>query len=221
MLKDERMKCIYSLVSDGGIACDVGSDHGFIPIELVKTGKSPRAIMTDISRPSLEKGLANAENAGVAKLVRGYHCDGTKGAELGEVTDIIIAGMGGELIASIIEGDERLKTSGLHFILQPMSRAPELRRYLFENGFTVESETRVRSEGRLYSVISAFYSGEITHVNGRNLYFGVNVLPSDEEQNYRDGVTKALETKLKGIMSAEHPNTEEAEELRAILAELA
>ncbi len=218
MLKDERMRCICSLVTEGGVVCDVGTDHAFVPIELVKSERVRRAIITDISRPSLEKGLENVRKNGLSSLIIGACCNGTLGIELSGVSDVIIAGMGGELIVSIIDGDPRLKSSDIQLILQPMSRAEELRKYLFTHGFETKPELRVRSDGRLYTVISARFTGKTTECSAKNIYLGVGKCESELDKEYVERIAKALKTKQNGLVDG--GKTEEAESISALIKEI-
>ena len=204
MLKDERMTLIYRLVRDGKNALDVGTDHAIIPIELVKSGRSPRAAVTDISRPSLEKGIKNIAAAGLSDKISAYCTDGTLGVPLDTVDDVIIAGMGGELIVKILSQDERLKSEKFRLILQPITKPEETRRYLYENGFSVLSETKVISEGRVYAVISAEYSGMITEYSARDLLLGVT--PSRDcyaDRVFAERLLSSLAVRLSGLNKAE------------------
>ncbi len=207
MLKNERMSLIYKLVRNGKNVLDVGTDHAMIPIELVKKEKSKKAFVTDISRSSLEKGIKNIVSSGLSDEITAYCTDGTLGVPLCEVDDIIIAGMGGELIAKILSQDERLKNRKLHFILQPMSKPEETRKYLYENGFLVLSETKVFSENRVYPVISARFSG------GKTVYSSIDLLlgPTRNKENrseilYAEKLLSALKIRLRGLEKAECPD---------------
>ena len=204
MLKDERMTLIYNLVRDGKGVLDVGTDHAIIPIELVKSGKVPHAAVTDISRPSLEKGLKNIAQSGFADNISGYCTDGTLGVPLDSVDDVIIAGMGGELIVKILSQDERLKSEKFRFILQPMTKPEETRRYLYENGFSVLSETKVISEGRVYAVIHARYSARASEYSARDILLGVTPKrESVSDVTYAERLLSALSTRLSGLNKAE------------------
>lgn len=204
MLKDERMTLIYDLVRTGSRVLDVGTDHAIIPIELVKNKKSPCAAVTDISRPSLDKGERNIAAAWLSGLIKAYCTDGTLGVPLDSIDDIIIAGMGGELIVKILSQDERLRNGKLRFILQPMTKPEETRRYLYENGFTVLSETKVLSEGRVYAVISAEYSGSKHEYSLSELLLGVTPMKENPADIiYAERLLSALETRLSGLKRAE------------------
>ena len=200
MLKDNRMRVIADLVRQGATVCDVGTDHAFIPVELLLSGKCKRAVITDISAPSLEKGITNVKKNGLLNKVKSFCANGTLGAELDGVTDVIIAGMGGELISAILSQDPRLKNQDLHFILQPMSRAEELRIFLAENGFETETEIKVMSEGRVYAVLSVKYTGKSFVPD--TLYILLGTTPNAENEadiRYAEKLLRVLQTKKDGL----------------------
>lgn len=208
MLKDGRMETIYGFVRRGAVVCDVGTDHAIIPIELVKNGVCESAVITDISAPSLEKGVNNAKNCKMDKKISAYCTNGTLKVPLDDVTDVIIAGMGGELIAQIISQDTRLCDGRFRFILQPMSKPQFLRSFLSENGFEMLLEKKTEADGRVYSVIVAEYTARISQLTDLQLLFGVTPEYSDEnEKKYALNVYRALLEKLKGQESS---STEES-----------
>lgn len=209
MLKDNRMRVIADLVRKGGTVCDVGTDHAFIPVELILSGKCKGAVITDISAPSLEKGITNVKKSGIRDKVKSFCANGTLGAELDGVTDVIIAGMGGELISSIIGQDPRLKNEALRFILQPMSRAEELRIFLAENGFETEKEIKVESEGRFYAILQVRYTGKSFSPDTRHILLGVTPNAENEADiRYAEKILHVLETKLSGIKMSAQTDTD-------------
>lgn len=222
MLKDNRMKEIYSLVramSDRG-ACDVGTDHAHIPIELVQTGKLPFAIATDISLPSAKKGEKNIAENGLSDKIKTYCANGTLGVPLDGIGDIIIAGMGGELIAEIILADERLKSPDLHFVLQPMTKQEELRILLSENGYEIEKESCISDGERIYFIMSVYYVGVRKKLSIRERLLGVNTAPSTTLIKYAEELKSRISVRLRGIRSATSPNRTEEQELIDALSEL-
>ena len=221
MLTDARMKVISEAVREGVTVCDVGTDHAHIPIELIKSGKAKRCIITDISAPSLEKGIANAKAEGCIDRISAYCANGTLGVPLDPVTDIIIAGMGGELISQIIGQDERLKDTAFRFVLQPMSKAEILRSFLADNGFKMTEEKKVESAGRIYAVILCAYEGDPYVISERERYLGVSHSVTDPLAcEYAKRTRKAIETKLSGLMSAENKDEGEINALKALLCAL-
>jgi tRNA (adenine22-N1)-methyltransferase len=208
MLKDNRMKEIYSLVrtmTDRG-ACDVGTDHAHIPIELVQTGKLPFAIATDISLPSAKKGEKNIAENGLSDKIKTYCANGTLGVPLDGIGDIIIAGMGGELIAQILKACFWVADPKYTLILQPQSSGNDLRRQLGEIGFRIEEEGLVEDGGFLYQVLCVRYGDPETLTPGQQyvspalLRSGDPLLPA-----YFERILQALAKTVEGISRAETP----------------
>lgn len=181
------MKAVVSYVRDGSTVCDIGTDHAIVPIELIKSGKSKAALITDISLSSLKKGLANAKKAALSDKIKGYHTNGTLGVDLSEVSDFIIAGMGGELIASILEQDTRLKNPNFCFILQPMTKAEKLRIYLSQNGFYTQEEKTIKSNGKIYFVMTVIYTGEKYALSLEEMMLGRNTVRNQNPVHGGDG----------------------------------
>ena len=157
-LKD-RLKTIESLVPIGARVADIGTDHGHLPISLIKGKIATKVIACDIN----EKPLANAKDNIEKTNTEGIELrlgDGLAPVKHGEVDCVIIAGMGGEVIAGILENCPFIKDDSYTLLLQPMTSANALRRYLCENGFSIQSETAVAEGKRIYTVIKATYSGE-------------------------------------------------------------
>lgn len=169
-LLSRRLLAIGEMVEPGGAAADIGCDHGLLGIHLIKTGRATKVVACDISEGPLKTAARNIERE---------HCDGISlrlsdgfSAVLpGEVQTVIIAGMGGELIAKIIDDAPFLRSADYTLILQPMTRAYELRRYLASHGFAILRETALR-DGRLYTIIKAGYTGEVSRPDGVFCAFG-------------------------------------------------
>lgn len=218
MLKDDRMKLIYASVRTGVKVYDVGTDHGILPIELILKGKAPECVMTDISSPSLEKGVANARKSGVGAKIEAYCTNGTLNVPMTYPSDIIIAGMGGELIAQIIDQDKRLKNRELRFVLQPMSKPEELRAYLAENGFEIESEVRAEAAGRIYSVICTHYTSAKQSLTEKERFLGYGFDESLElDRKYAEKLLRSIRVRINGINHAEQKNNEIISELESLI----
>ncbi len=153
-----RLSAIAGLVRQGVTLYDVGTDHGYLPLALITAGKIPFAVASDISKGP----LASAENSfktnGISNRVQTVLTSGLDGIELTLPCDVVIAGMGGETICEIIAAKPELKCGDVRLILQPMTKADRLRRFLSEQGFEAECELTVL-DGKPYTVIKAFYSG--------------------------------------------------------------
>lgn len=155
-----RLGTIASLVPDGARVCDIGTDHGYLAIELKKSGKATNVIAADINSAPLENAKNNIEKSGVSGIELRL-CDGLAGISADETDTVIIAGMGGEVIAGILErGSSAVQKGDKTIILQPTTSPEILREFLYTNGFEIESETAVFENGKLYSVMLVHFKGK-------------------------------------------------------------
>lgn len=147
---DARLSCIAEMVGKCDCYADIGCDHGRLGAFLLQQDWVKRAILTDISDSSLQKARALIRLIGVESRAQFEVCDGLDGLNA-NVNAIVIAGMGGSTIASILErGREKLGAARL--ILQANVAIPELRERLCAIGYRISAEKLVR-DGRRYYVI--------------------------------------------------------------------
>jgi len=150
-----RLQAIINLVTAKTIA-DVGTDHAFIPIRLAQDKKIKKAVATDKNRGPIEIARGNVLKYGLSKIIELRQGAGLCPIEPGECEQIIIAGMGGALIADIIEDDiEKAKASEL--ILQPMNAQSELRQRLFDMGFKIEIEELSNEGFKIYNLMRVHF----------------------------------------------------------------
>lgn len=156
---DDRLLSAAEYVRQGAILADIGTDHAFLPIFLLESGRISRAILADINEGPLASARQNCVARGVIDRVELHLTDGA--ALLGGlgITDYTICGMGGELIARIVESAPHLMTEGVRLILQPMSRQGALRKALIRLGFAITSESYTEVDGKHYVTMLAEYEG--------------------------------------------------------------
>jgi len=157
---DKRLSLCAEFVSEGGVVCDVGTDHAYLVAELLRSGKCRKAVAADIADGPLDAARQTLERYGLLDSVRIIKSDGLREVEQDDITDIVIAGMGGELICEIISCVEWIKND-INLILQPMTRAETLRKTLYENGYEITREQAVIDGEHAYSVICAGYTGRV------------------------------------------------------------
>lgn len=158
---DARLSCCASLVRQGAKLADVGTDHGYLPAALLQSGKIPFAIASDVNEAPLESARVNAERYGTVEKMHFLLTDGLHGISAEDADDIVIAGMGGELILRIVSEADWLRNRDKHLILQPMTMAPALRTGLLQLGFDILEEHAVDDGKKLYSVLLAVYTGSV------------------------------------------------------------
>jgi tRNA (adenine22-N1)-methyltransferase len=151
----DRIRKIASYVDAGESVADVGPDHGYLSIWLMREGVSPRVIMTDIAEGPLKVARGNAEKYGITDCRLG---DGLAPLSPGEVDTVVIAGMGGETIIEIMEADPAKTASFPKYILQPRTKADELRSWLAER-YEIVADTAAEERGRPCPIIVVRVSG--------------------------------------------------------------
>ena len=223
MLKqpDQRLGAAASLVRQGAVFADIGTDHAHLPIFLLQQGRILRAIASDVRIGPLDAARANLREAGLLERVELRLTDGLTGMEDCGITDIAICGMGGELIAAIIDRARFVKDGSVHLILQPMSRAFALRGYLAEHGFEIEREVCCRSQGRIYVCLAAHYTGVPYTLTDAEMQCGKALLarkPSELERAYVASRLSSLERELSGKCASD--KREDVTRLSATVAEL-
>ncbi|MBQ8288497.1 MAG: SAM-dependent methyltransferase [Clostridia bacterium] len=154
-----RLLTAASFVREGAVVADVGTDHAYLPIYLLSAGIARSAIASDINQGPLSRAEANIRRFGLADHIALRLTPGLEGIETFAPTDILICGMGGELIASILEAAEFVRDPQTRLILQPMTSTRELRLWLAENGFVVTEERFAAEKEKLYVVMCASYCG--------------------------------------------------------------
>lgn len=152
---DKRLQTCLEMVRGEGIVCDVGTDHALLAAELINSGKCQRVIASDINEGPLEAARKTVEKYGLTDKVELVLSDGLGNVSLDGVSDIVIAGMGGETIADIIRNAGIERSSAVRLVLQPMSKPEILRKRLYEYQFAITGERVVEDGDKMYVVMSA------------------------------------------------------------------
>ncbi len=150
----KRLELVAFFVPQGSILLDVGSDHAYLPIELVERGQIEGAIAGEVVVGPYQSAVKNVETHGLEEKIQVRLANGLAAfEEEDQVSVITIAGMGGRLIATILE--EGLdKLSGVErLILQPNNREDDLRLWLQEHGFQIVAESILEEAGKFYEIL--------------------------------------------------------------------
>lgn len=153
-----RLLSAAELVRQDALVADVGTDHAYLPIHLCLAGRIRGGVASDINRGPIERAKQNIAKYGLEDMLSTCHTAGLRGIERFSPTDVLILGMGGELIASILADAPWIQKEDISLCLQPMTHAEILRKYLFENSFEITDERIVREGERLYQIILASYT---------------------------------------------------------------
>ena len=141
MRLSKRIYALAQQVNKGESAADIGTDHGYVPMLLMREGISPSVIMSDISEGSLAKAVQTFRDCGIDVPDTAFRTgNGLETIESGEVDDVIIGGLGGLTIAEILDADPDKSRSFSKLILQPRKHSGNLRFYLYTHGWDITGE---------------------------------------------------------------------------------
>ena len=213
----ERLNAIETLIPKGVRVADIGTDHGHLPISLIRSGKCSRVIACDIREKPLENARKNIEKTATEGIELRLG-DGLSPISPDDADYIVIAGMGGEVIAGILAAASWIKSEKYTLLLQPMTSADALRKYLSENLFKIESETAVGDSGKLYTVIKAVYSGFPQPTDEAFLRIGLLRADTDAACQYIDKQIKIVKKCVDDLSAA--GKLSEAEKFRSLLFEM-
>ena len=166
-----RLQTIAELVPYGARVIDVGTDHGMLPVWLAQTGRIQHAWASDLRPGPLARAASLIRDSGVDGRVSTKLTDGLDGFSAEEGDTVIIAGMGGETIVSILSASAWIG-NGAQLILAPQTKQDVLRRYLLKHGFTITSEKLTRDTGRIYPILTARGGGVSAAYSEAELYTG-------------------------------------------------
>lgn len=187
---DGRLTLCAEYVREGSRLADIGTDHGYLPISLVQRGVAASALACDINPMPLSSARENIARYHLEDKISVRLSDGLSSISPNEVDDIVIAGMGGELIVRILSDCAWVKDGAKRLILQPMTRYEKLLSWLYQNGFAIDSQRAAFSDGKYYTVICARYTGEQTPCD---LYRCVVGALEPEDELSRAFLTKTAE----------------------------
>ena len=166
-----RLAAAASFCRQGAFVADIGTDHAYLPISLCLSGRARGAIASDINAGPVERAEENIKNYGLDGKIEVRRADGLDGIEQFAPDDIMILGMGGELIARIISDAPWTKNKSINLCLQPMTHPEYLRGFLLENGYEIIDEA-IAEEEKIYQIILARFSGEKQSLAPEELLLG-------------------------------------------------
>ena len=178
----KRLLAVTELVTKGNRVADIGCDHAYTSIYLVKKGITPYAIAMDINAGPVERAKENVALYGLQDWIVVRRSDGVKELSAQEADTLLITGMGGLLMKKILSDKPEIIQSVKELVLQPQSEVAELRKFLHSIGFVITAEQMLKEDGKYYVMFRAepqikvaelsekdtnshFVSNEISYVN--------------------------------------------------------
>lgn len=205
----KRLQAVADLVSSDLTVADVGTDHGYIPIYLIETGKCKKAFAMDVNQGPLLRAKEHIANYGLEGQIETRLSDGVKQLKIGECEAVVIAGMGGALTIKILEEGRSVFQSLREFVLQPQSELHKVREYLFEQGYCIIAEDMVQEDGKFYPMMKVI-NGASDAYHAVEFYYGKFLL-SERHPVLKTFLGKEKKTKkliLQNLQKEDGPHIE-------------
>ncbi len=168
-MNNKRLEAIYQLF-DCKKVIDVGSDHGYLPLTLLKNQRVNEAIIVEVNQGPLDNAIKNTKRFGLMEQTTHILSDGLQAVDANLIEGgVIIAGMGGKLIEQIIKND-LAKFKQVKLFLQPNNNEARLRKFLNESGFKIMKNILVEDDEIIYEIIVAELG--IQTLNDEEIFFG-------------------------------------------------
>ncbi len=190
----ERLSAVVSLVSGRKVA-DIGCDHGKVPIKLILNNIADFVIASDVNAGPADACRKNVAKFGLSDRIEVRCGNGISVLAEREVESIIIAGMGGELISTILTDNIKIAKSAREIIMQPMTSEESLREVLIVNGFSITDEILAKEGEKIYVIIKAVAG------DGKCNYYFPELLKNNDKELidcYYNKIAKRLKDKIMG-----------------------
>ena len=205
-----RLLACCDFVKPGDRVADVGCDHGYLGIYLLRNGIASAVIASDRGEGPLQSAVRNSEKFGVRDKISFYLSDGVRNIPR-EFDTMVCAGMGADTMVSILSAAPWLQNRQYRLILQCQSKTPLLRKYLSDNGWHIAQEKVLKDGKFLYTIIEVLWQSDAPRLTPAQCYIPPALVDSEEAKAYCKWVVEGLR------ISAEH--SEDAGK-KAILQEL-
>ena len=178
---------------------DIGCDHGYLGIYLLREGIASSVIASDINEMPLKSAVHNAEKYGVRDKISFYMSNGVLGIPR-DFDTLVCAGMGADTMISILDPADWLKTGNYRLILQCQTKTPVLRQYLSDNGWHIASETVLKDGRFLYTVMEVLWDPDKPRLTVGQQYFPPALLKNvnPNTQKYYERLCFSLERAIRG-----------------------
>lgn len=218
----KRLRCCADMVPHGARVADIGTDHGYLGIWLLRQGAAAFVTAADLREKPLQKARENAEKFQVSDRMDFVLSDGLQKIAPDAADTVVCAGMGGDCITAILAACPWLRDPRYTLILQPQSGGQDLRRWLGENGFCMEREVPVSDGGFLYTVALVRYDGVIRMLSPGEQYVSKQLLESGSELvgTYLGRIENALCGTVESLTRSAVPQTEKLGYFRQALEEV-
>lgn len=195
-----RLLSVASLIRKGSFVADVGTDHAYLPIWLAENNLIRGAVATDIAKGPLDRALKNINSSDLSVKISTALTPGLSGIDKYAPNDICICGMGAETIIQILDNSDYVKNTDVRLILQPMTKAEFLRKWLYANGFIIVNEDLCHDREKLYQIIVAQFVGVNESIDDYTALVGTDAIKqSCYFTMHIENILKMLNKKIEGL----------------------
>ena len=212
-----RLLACCGFVRKGDRVADVGCDHGYLGIHLLTSGIAKSIIASDVAEGPLQSAMRNGHKYGVKSKMTFYLSDGVRNIPR-DFDSMVCAGMGADTMMSILDAAPWLKDPKYRLILQCQSKRPDLRKYLYANGFAIRRETLAKDGKFCYPIMEVVYApGE--SLSGAEFYITPALLTDNSPllPEFLGRVIGGIQTSVEGLSRT---GGERYEEMKAVLEDL-
>ena len=212
-----RLLACCEFINPGSRVADIGCDHGYLGIYLLMKNIASTVIAADVNEQPLNSAIINAKKFNVQERISFHLSDGVRNIPR-DFDTLVCAGMGADTIISILDAAPWLKSDKYHFVLQCQSRRPELRKYLYAQGYRICAETLAQDGKFIYPVLEAVYDPAPT-LSPAGYYISPALLQSGSSLlgPFYQRIREDLATTVVGLS---HSGGEKLDYYRSVLDEL-
>lgn len=216
-----RLQTIADLIPAGSRVADIGTDHGYLPVYLLQKGIVHFAAACDVRQGPLDHARRSAAQYGLLERLNFRLGDGLACIAPHEVDTIVIAGMGGETIISILQAAPWTNNEQYRLLLQPMTKMEVLRTWLAEHGYRFEDERLVYENRAYFPVMAVIGGGDEKKLSPGQMWGGVALLDDPLQGKALDETIRHLSFAVSGLASSSASgNAEKAAYYCAVVAQL-
>ncbi|KOY76288.1 uncharacterized protein RZ76_12280 [Apilactobacillus kunkeei] len=169
----QRLKVVADFVPQNSRVADIGSDHAYLPVYLMKQKQIEFGIASEVAKGPLDNAIQEIKAEGLSDRIDTRLADGLLSVQPQDKIDCVtIAGMGGTLIKNILENGKSHLSGDELLILQPNVGEDRLRTWLMNNQYEISDETILREDGHTYEIIVAKKTDEPVNYTEQEIKFG-------------------------------------------------
>lgn len=166
----DRLEAVFSIVPKARAIADIGTDHGYLAVELINRNRAEFVVAGDVHKGPLESAKEYIQSCGLSSKIDCRLGDGLKVTEVGELNGAICCGMGGYLMRDIVDaGPEPLE----FYVLQPQNGQKELRQYMVQKGYIIVLEVIVEGAGKIYTAFLCVRNDCVEVYTGMTAYVDI------------------------------------------------